>query len=255
MSLQARDIHFSYGRKSVLNGASLDVRSGQVLALLGCNGQGKSTLLKMMLGLLTPQQGEITLNGVPVSSLRASEFAQQVAYVPQAHTAPFPYTVHDVVMMGRIPANGFMRAPERADHQLVDGILERLGIAELAKQSYTEISGGQRQLTLIARALAQGATTLVMDEPVNGLDYGNQIRLLTQLNSMANDGYAIVMTTHHPEHALLAATHVALLENGVVSMHGPAPHVVTAQTIARLYGVNVAPFYSAEGHTAFYPVA
>jgi iron complex transport system ATP-binding protein len=254
MSLQAQDIYFSYGNKPVLRGASLQVKSGQIMALLGGNGQGKSTLLKMMLGLLTPREGSVTLHGKAIHDYSAADLAQHIAYVPQVHAAPFPYTVQDVVMMGRIPANGLMHSTSTTDKDIVAQVIDRMGIAALAQHAYTDISGGQRQLTLIARALAQGATTLILDEPVNGLDYGNQVRLLTDLSSLANEGYTIVMTTHQPEHALLAATHVAILENGDVTMQGPASQIVTAHTISKLYGVKVMPFYSEEGHTAFYPV-
>jgi iron complex transport system ATP-binding protein len=133
-------------------------------------------------------------------------------------------------------------------------MLERLGVADLAERPYTEISGGERQLVLIARALAQGARILVMDEPVSGLDYGNQIRFLEHLRRLAADGYAIVKATHHPEHTLLASTRVALLCDGAIVLDGPPAEVVTPSTIQRIYHIEVSAFHAPNGEaTAFYP--
>lgn len=250
--LGACDLHFAY-KRPVLRGASLHVGPGDVLALLGTNGAGKSTLLRIMLGLVEPTSGRVVLDGKPLASFARRALAQRLAYVPQVHAAPFPYTVRDIALMGRLPATGMARSPGASDLSAVEAVLERMGIVHLADRPYTEVSGGERQLTLISRALVQGARVLVMDEPMNGLDYGHQIRLLERLRALAAEGYAILMTTHHPEHALLAATRVALLIDGQVRTEGRAADVVTARSIKELYGVDVTAFHSAYGHTAFYP--
>lgn len=251
--LRAYDVYFNYAHHAVLRGTNLHVESGEVLALLGGNGAGKSTLLRLMLGLLKPNQGTVSLNGRLLQTIGTRLLAQKLAYVPQAHIAPFPYKVKEIAMLGRIPAHGLTQAENGTDTALVDEVLQRMGIAHLAERSYTEISGGERQLTLLSRALVQGARTLVMDEPMNGLDYGHQIRLLEHLRHLAREGYAILMTTHHPEHALLAATRVALLEGGSIVNDGDPRDVVTPATIKRLYDVDVQAFQSPLGHTAFYP--
>lgn len=252
--LEARDLHYGWRGRLVLQGVNLRLAPGEVLSLLGANGAGKTTLLRLLLGLLSPLRGEVLLAGRPLGDYRRQALAQQVAYVPQVHVTPFPYTVREIALLGRLPSSGLTRAPSAADHALVDQVLARLAIGELAERPYTEISGGERQLTLIARALVQGARVLVFDEPVSGLDYGHQLRLLEHLRQLAADGYAIVKTTHHPEHALLASTRVALLRDGRIDADGPPATVVTPAAIERLYGVRVTARHWA-GHTAFFPAA
>ncbi len=252
--LAAEDVHFDYrGRGTVLDGASLHLSPGEVVCLLGANGAGKSTLLRVLLGFVKPSRGRVSFDGRPLAEYSRRALAQRIAYVPQVHVTPFPYRVREVVLMGRMPVNGLLRAPGPRDHAAVDAMLDLLGIAHLAERAYTDISGGERQLALIARALAQGARTLVMDEPATGLDYGHQIRLIERVRGLARDGYAVLMTTHHPEHALMAASRVALLAHGRVAADGPPGEVVTPEAIERLYGVQVRAHACGE-HTAFFPL-
>jgi len=254
-TLCACQVDFSYGNRRVLNQVNIGVGAGEVVALLGRNGAGKSTLLRILLGFVRPQRGGVVLAGQALHRYARRTLATRLAYVPQAHVTPFPYPVREIVLMGRFPAHPAWGASRRpADIAAVDAMLERFGIAHLGGRAYTEISGGERQLVLLSRALIQGARTLVMDEPFNGLDYGRQIQLLAHLRQLAEEGYAVLLTTHHPEHALLCASRVAVLMNGRISADGPAAQVVSAQTIRELYGVKVAAFSSPQGHVAFYPV-
>jgi len=256
MILAAHDIRFGYQRRPVLTGASLELDAGELVCLLGINGAGKSTLLRIMLGLQRPEHGLVTLDGAPLTNWSRRQLAQLVAYVPQVHIAPFPYTVAQVALLGRLPANGLFRAPGSADLDCVHGVLAQLGIAHLAKRVYTEVSGGERQLTLIARALAQEAQLLVMDEPLAGLDYGNQIRLLDRLERLAADGYGVLMTTHDPNQPLSGCQRVALLIDGSVAAQGAPAEVLTPAAIYRLYGVSVDLLRTADGREiAFRPVA
>ena len=250
--LRAADVHFAYRGRTVLAGASLALRAGEVLSLLGANGAGKSTLLRLLLGFIAPAGGSVEYDGRPLSAYGRRALAQRIAYVPQVHAMPFPYRVRDVVAMGRLPAAGLWRTPGPSDHETVDRVLASMGIAHLAERVYTEISGGERQLALIARALTQGARTLVMDEPATGLDYGHQMRLIERVRALAGEGYAVLMTTHHPEHALLASTRVALLADGRVEADGAPHEVVTPDSIHRMYGVHVCARQWG-GHTAFFP--
>ncbi len=251
--LKAQQLAFRYGTRQVIDDASLSLSAGEVVALLGRNGAGKSTLLRMLLGLLVPLKGQVTLGDRPLGAYARRELATRVAYVPQVHAAPFPYTVRDIVLMGRLPANGWLRAPLRSDIETAGEMLERFGIGHLADRPYTEVSGGERQLALLARALVQGARTLILDEPMGGLDYGRQLQLLQHLRALAHEGYAVLMTTHHPEQALLAATRVAVLIRGRIESDGPPAEVITPLLIRELYGVEVLSFSSGDGHVGFYP--
>ncbi len=254
MELQADGVHFAFGARRVLRGVNLTVRPGEIVSLLGANGSGKTTLLRVLLGLARPRAGQVTLNGKPLAQYARLELARHLAYVPQTHVTPFPYKVREIVVLGRVPHTGLVRSPSGKDYEVALAMLGRLGIADLAERPYTDISGGERQLTLIARALAQGARTLVMDEPVTGLDFGNQLRFLAYLRGLAADGYAIVKATHHPEHALLASTRVAVLCDGAVVLDGPPQEVVTPASLRRIYGVEVSAFHAPDGEaTAFYP--
>lgn len=237
----------------MLTGASLSLQPGELVSLLGANGAGKSTLLRLLMGFIKPDKGCVQLAGKPLHSYPRRTLARHLAYVPQAHIMPFPYSVHEVVMLGRLPATGLSKAPGNSDIEIVDTVLERLGIAHLSRRIYTEISGGERQLVLIARALAQDARILVLDEPMSGLDYGHQLRLLERLQLLAAEGYTVVKTTHHPEHALLASTRVALLHNGRIEADGMPASVVTPAAIEQLYGVRVEAHRCAQ-YTAFFPV-
>jgi iron complex transport system ATP-binding protein len=254
VELRAEGVHFAFGARRVLRGVSLTVRPGEIVSLLGANGSGKTTLLRVLLGLARPRAGQVTLNGKPLGQYARLELARHLAYVPQTHITPFPYKVREIVVLGRVPHTGLVRSPSREDYEVALAMLEPMGIGDLAERPYTDISGGERQLTLIARALAQGAKTLVMDEPVTGLDFGNQLRFLAHLRSLAADGYAIVKATHHPEHALLASTRVAVLCDGAIVLDGPPQEVVTPASLRRIYGVEVSAFHAPGGEaTAFYP--
>ncbi|QVQ24702.1 ABC transporter ATP-binding protein [Achromobacter deleyi] len=249
--LAATGLHFARGGERVLQGVNLKLAPGQLLSLLGANGAGKTTLLRLLLGLERPQTGELRLDGRELGQYSRMELARRIAYVPQAHHAPFPYRVFDIVLMGRLPMTGLFHGATSQDRDAAHTVMRRLGIAHLAARPYTEVSGGERQLALIARALAQGAGILIMDEPAAGLDYGHQMRLLELLSGLAGEGYAILKTTHHPEQALLASTHVALLRDGRITSYGPAADAVTPTAIKDLYGLDVTAFRSPRGQTAF----
>ena len=235
--LACRNILFRRGQSVVLNGVSVAFGAGENVALLGVNGAGKSTLLRIFLGLLKPHAGEVTLDGQLLRDLRARDVAQRVAYVPQLHAATFPYTVLQMVSLGRIPHVGLGRRLRVEDEHAIEAALLRVDVAHLANRPYTDLSGGERQRVLIARTLAQGARILVLDEPLTGLDYGHQMRLLGLLRELAEQGYAILSTTHHPEQALLGATRAVLLQGGVVIADGPPRSVIDANSMAGLYHV------------------
>ena len=236
--LQACALSVGHGRRCVAQGLDFALAPGEVLCLLGANGIGKTTLLRTLLGLLPPLAGEVRAHGQNVAAWPRAAFARHVGYVPQAHAGLFPFTVEDVVLMGRASRVGRFSAPGAEDRRIARQCLEMLGIAHLRASSYTAISGGERQLALIARALAQRPALLVMDEPTASLDFGNQIRVLEHIERLRGEGMAVLMTTHQPEHALRVADRIALLGGGRLVAIG-APHATaTAAALAALYGVS-----------------
>jgi iron complex transport system ATP-binding protein len=251
--LAARRLGFGYRGKPVGRDLDLEVQAGEVLCLLGPNGSGKTTLFKTMLGLLPPQVGEVRLGGRPIATLARDEIARGVAYVPQAHAAHFPFRVADMVVMGRTAHLGPFASPSREDHVKARSALDALGIAELAETEYTRISGGQRQLVLVARALAQDAPAIVMDEPTASLDFGNQVVVLSEVRRLAARGLAVLLSTHDPDHAFSIGHRVALLDEGRLVAHGKPEEVLTPERLRAVYGVSVSVERLSQGQTVCAP--
>jgi len=259
LSLRAEGLRFAYpGGPLLLRDVSFDLETGRPLCLLGPNGTGKTTLLRCLLGLERLAQGRIAVNGRDLAQLSPVEAARAMAYVPQDTAAVFPFLAFDVVLMGRTPHLRFMASPTAEDRRQVRNALARLDIAHLAERRFHELSGGERQLVLIARALAQGSGILVMDEPCAGLDLANQARLLGVIRALARDGYSILLTTHLPDHAFAVGGQVALLKDG--QLRGPeAPEVLlTAAELEALYGTAIdviqVPAGRAQGQVLCVPV-
>jgi iron complex transport system ATP-binding protein len=239
MRLEARDLAFGYPGHPVGRGVSLSVTSAEVLCLLGPNGSGKTTLFRTLLGLLAPQGGAVLLDGRRLAAMPRAEVARRVAYVPQAHATQVSYSVRCMVLMGRTAHLGPFARPGPGDHERATAALRALGILSLAEADYTRISGGQRQLALIARALAQGAPLLVMDEPTASLDFGNQALVLRHVRALQAQGLGVVLSTHDPDHAFACATAVALLHEGTLQALGPPQVVLTPASLAAVYGIPV----------------
>ncbi len=238
--IEARELAIGYPGHPVGRAIDLEVRAGEIFCLLGPNGSGKTTLFKTLLGLLPAQGGEVRISGRLLAAIGRREFARRIAYVPQAHTAQFPYTVLDMVTMGRTAHLGLFAAPGPADRLAARAALARLGIELLAETEYTRISGGQRQLAMIARALAQEAPAVVMDEPTASLDFGNQVVVLKEALRLAAAGLGVVLSTHDPDHAFAVADKVALLSGGQLIATGPPEAVLAPDRLKTVYGVTVA---------------
>jgi iron complex transport system ATP-binding protein len=234
--LEARGLSIGYGRTEIAGGLDLSVIAGSVTCLLGPNGIGKTTLFKTLLGLIPPLAGGVEIDGNDLSRLDRKTIARQIAYVPQAQVAEFPYTVLDLVVMGRTAHLGAFGSPRPVDYETAITALEQLGIASLAERDSTRISGGQRQLALIARALAQQTQIVVMDEPTASLDLGNRILVLDTIRALARNGLAVVLSTHEPEHAFVVADRVAILGRDRF-VAGPVEAVMTSHALSELYGV------------------
>jgi iron complex transport system ATP-binding protein len=237
--LALEGVSFGYRGRTVGGPVSFTVAPGEVLCLLGPNGGGKTTLFKTVLGLLAPIEGRIAIDGTDSASWDARRRARMIGYVPQSAVGQFPFTVHEMVLMGRTAHRGVFAAPGAADHEAAESALATLGIAALAARDWLRISGGERQLALIARALAQEPRLLVLDEPTANLDFGNQVRVIDQVRRLAMNGLAVLFSTHHPEQAFACATRVALLHRGALARIGPPEATITPQTMRLLYETDV----------------
>lgn len=238
--LAVKNISFGYpSAGNLLNDLSFSVSKGDVICLLGPNGAGKTTLMRCLLGINRVRTGSIKIRGRNISEIPARELAGDLAYVPQATTTVFPHRVLDIVVMGRTPHVGLTAVPSDKDYVMAEAVLKELGIAHLADCFFSQISGGERQLTLIARALTQRAELLIMDEPTSSLDYGNQVRILRVIDRLAKQGFSIIMTSHFPNHAFLLCNKVLIMKNGKISAMGTPEEVVTDGILSDLYATKV----------------
>lgn len=226
------------GNKIVLDGLSFSLEPGELLCILGANGVGKTTMYRTVLGFLPLLGGRILIDGEDISELTKSRLAKRIAYVPQYHSPPFPYTVFDVVLMGRSVHLKQFAVPGKADEAIVYEMLERMGILDLKDEVYTKISGGERQLVLIARALAQQSSYILMDEPASNLDYGNQMRMLRTIRELAGQGIGVCFTSHYPAHAFLTEASVLAIEGSDRSQKGCAGDIITERLLGEMYGLD-----------------
>lgn len=232
-------VSVGYAGRAVLEGVSLAVRPGEVHCLLGPNGVGKTTLFRSALGLLPLVAGRVTVDGRDAARMSDRELARVVAYVPQAAEIPFAFSVRDVVAMGRLSHMGAFASPGASDYEVVDGTLDRLGIPHLAERAYTELSGGERQMALIARAVAQEPGYLLMDEPTAALDFGNQAQVLRCVRELAQSGLGILMTTHTPDHLHICRASGTLLMRDGTYEQGSAAELLTPALLSAAYGTEV----------------
>jgi iron complex transport system ATP-binding protein len=238
--LEIAELAVGYRDRRVCDGVTLAVDGGEVLCLLGPNGGGKTTLFKTILGLLPPLAGRIAVDGTATADWSARERALTFGYVPQSGAGQFPFTIQEMVLMGRTAHRGAFAAPTAYDRRVADDALAALGIGHLAARDWLRVSGGERQLALIARALAQEPRILVLDEPTASLDFGNQLRILDQVRGLAARGLAVILSTHHPEQAFAVADRVAMLHAGRLLRLGAPDTVITPETMRTVYGVDVA---------------
>lgn len=251
--VELKDISCGYGSKKVIHRVGFGIHKGQIVSLLGANGSGKSTLLKAIVGLID-YDGKIVINDTEAKGLSTIERAKLIAYVPQSTVIPFDFDVLEVVLMGRFHASSFGFAYGKEDKKIALEALEKVGITSFKKRTYRQLSGGERQLVLIARALAQQSQLIVMDEPVTGLDLGNQMRLLELMEQLSNLGYTILQTTHYPDHALRVSHKVAWLHEGLLLDFGSPLDVITGENIFNVYGVETEFLNHKSGETFMLPL-
>jgi iron complex transport system ATP-binding protein len=240
-----------YGRKKIVENFQATISTKEVFCLLGPNGIGKTTLFKTILGFLPKMGGQILIDGADLSGLTRLQRARLMGYVPQSQFTPFAFRVIDVVLMGRTSRMGFLGRPGRADYLAADEVLERLEIGYLRHRDFTQLSGGERQMVLIARALTQEPVFLMMDEPTSNLDFGNQVKVLQNIRRLADEGLGIILTTHSPDHVFQCGTKAALLNGQGRHLVGEVSGVLTSQNLSDTYGLPISVLQWPDPETRF----
>jgi iron complex transport system ATP-binding protein len=235
--IEVSNLSFGYSKeRTILKSLSFNAGKAEIINILGPNGCGKSTLIKALLGFFSVKKGMVRYNGQDITAIKRKDMAKLTSYVPQLHIGAFSYSVLDVVLMGRAPFAG--RAYSKQDYAAAYEALERVKMKDFAERSYLYLSGGERQLVIIARSLAQRAEYFLMDEPVAGLDYGNQYLLLSVIKQLAEEGMTIILSTHHPEHALFLEGRSILIKDGAIVGDGTSETIINIKTISKLYGIS-----------------
>lgn len=250
MMLETRDIVHAYTvGVPVLRGISLTLERGTILYLLGRNGCGKTTLMQCLSGMLKPASGKITLDGKDIHTYTPTERAQHIGLVPQLHTPAFAYTVREMILMGRAPHLGLFGTPDKADYTVADEALASVGLTHYRERPYTQLSGGERQLVLIARGLAQKCRILLMDEPDAHLDLNNQQRVMEIVQRLTAEGLSFIVTSHVPNNALIYAHCVLLMKEGRVLSTGEPSYTLTESLLSDAYDMDTEVIYETLGST------
>ena len=251
IGVSVKELKFSYGEKVIFDNLSFEVDEGEILTILGPNGSGKTTLLKCLNTLLEPK-GCVLIDSFDISKFNEKELAKLIGYVPQMHSPAFPYKVVDVVISGRTPYLG-LSMPTKKDYNLAYSVLTQLGLTHLADKAYTQISGGELRLVLIARALVQKPKVLLLDEPTSNLDLKNRVLVLKILKKVAKEGIAIIISEHDPNLASISSDKILLIYKARIAGYGKAQDVLTKQDIEEVYGINVETF-ERNGNYYMFPV-
>jgi iron complex transport system ATP-binding protein len=237
--LKVKNLGFAYKQKTVLKKISFELDYGQSVCLLGQNGVGKSTLFKCLLGILKPASGTISMDGQALAAFSRSELSRQIAYIPQNQKNIVQFTVFEMVLMGTTAGLKPYQQPGKVENERAEAALELLNITHLKNRLYAQISGGEQQLAIIARSVAQQSKIIIMDEPCASLDYGNQVLVLKMIQKLAAKGYLIIQSTHDPNHALQYADTVLILQEGYLSAQGKPNEILTSQQLEGIYQVPV----------------
>jgi iron complex transport system ATP-binding protein len=240
--IEVRGAAFKYGIRTVFSSIDLDIFAGEVLTILGPNGCGKSTLLRCIGGALSLAEGTVRMGNDDLSTLDPGARARRIGFLFQDHTPTFPFTVLEVTVMGRTPHMSIFGTPSPRDTALAEEALDTVGIRHLKNRPYTELSGGERQLVLLSRTLAQQPDVILLDEPTSHLDMRNQVLCLKTIGALAALGRPMIMTTHDPNHAFLYPGRVALMKPDGSLLTGPASDVITDATLSMIYGTDIGVF-------------
>jgi len=239
MTLEIRDLHFSYRNHEVLKGLNLTVSDGEMVSLLGRNGAGKTTLMRLIPGFLKATEQSILIDGKPVLQMSLRERASYMAYIPQITRSVFPYSVRTSILMGCSNRLSLLQNPGAKEEQRVEEVIDLLNIRAIADRNMETISGGERQLVLIARALMQDARLLILDEPTSFLDYGNQLLVLERVQELAEQGYSCIYSTHNPDLALSHSTRAVVMKDGVIVFDDRPASLFGTDILSNVYGRKI----------------
>lgn len=235
MIFKIENLSGGYGKKEICKHISCNLNHGEILCILGQNGCGKSTFFKLILSIIKKSTGEIFFENKPITSLNEREKAKIIAYIPQQHNPLFDFSVLDVVLFGRTSYFKNFGSPLQYDIDFARESLKKLGILHLENENYTRLSGGQRQLVLIARAIAQDAKILILDEPTANLDYANAINVINIIKNLALQGYIIIMASHKIDEVFECGDKVVLMKNGEIFLQGKTKDVLTSKNLFEIY--------------------
>jgi iron complex transport system ATP-binding protein len=234
--LEVDNIGFSYEKGNpVFSGVSFTLDAGEIYTILGANGSGKSTLLACLQGMLSPGSGTIRLDGQDIRGISPGNYALKAGIVAQTESLRFDFTVTDYLVLGRAPHIGMLKVPGKAEYEMAEHVMEQMHITHLARKSMLRLSGGEKQQAQIARVLVQNPKLILMDEPANHLDYGNQIKVLKTIIRLAEEGIAVILSTHMPDHAILLDARAGILDNEGRLTSGSAEEIVTQENLSRIY--------------------
>ena len=236
--LDIQNLTFSYENKHVLKDVSFAVEKGDVVFIIGPNGVGKTTLFRCIFNFLKNYKGKILIEEKDAKTFNSKQLSKKVAYIPQFGKHVFNFKVIEVLQLGMAHNLSYFKMPGKNEDKLAMEILSSFGIEHLADKGYSQLSGGEQQLVLIARALAGNSKILIMDEPTNNLDYGNQIMILNKINELARDGYTVLISSHNPQFALWYSTKILGLHNGEVCAYGNPQDVLNSKFVKKIYGVD-----------------
>jgi iron complex transport system ATP-binding protein len=252
--LECQDLRFTYRQVPVLDHISFKVQSGRFCAILGRNGSGKTTLLHCLNNILTPDSGKVLVHGQDIADMGQNQIAQQISLVPQEHLDIFPYRVIDVVVMGRAPFLRLSQRPGPSDFKMAHEALDFLNAGSLAVKNFNQISGGERQICLLARAITQTKHLMLLDEPTNHLDFNNQYHLLSAIKSLCRSkGISIVATLHDPNMAAMFADDLIMVKNNTIMEQGTAGETMTKKNISALYDIPLGIVKINEQKKLFFP--
>ena len=240
MIIEVKDLSFSYdGINNIFENINFSIEKGDVFCILGPNGTGKSTLIKCLNGLYSPNGGKVLLNSKDINELSHIDISRIIGYIPQEHSPSFPFSVLDVVLMGCAPYISITESPQEKHIKIAEKALKNFGIYDMKDREYTTLSGGERQLVFLARVLAQNPSILILDEPTSHLDFGNQIRLLEIIKKLSDMGLAIIMSSHFPDHAFSTSNKVAIMKNKTFIDFGDPIDVITKDNLKKAYDIDI----------------